>query len=183
MKTLTLCLIATFCSLFSFVQSLSDPTTSITSGAVPMYLSADRSQFASIENSTFTKEDYLMNAFRERENSADKCGKYKKLKTIGIIVASVGGGLFVTGIALIAIGVHDDANYGYNAYTGYYDGTDGGPLIAGGAACLVFGILGAGAGIPLAVIGSVKSHKYCGGGRDRSYMELSTKGNSLALKF
>ena len=181
MKTLTLSIIATFCALLSFGQSLSDPAAVQSSATPQVYISADRAQLASIENTTYN-QDYYMNAFRERGgDDAGKCAKYKKLKTIGIIVASVGGGLFVTGIALIAIGVHDDANYGYNAYTGYYDGTDGSPLIAGGAACLVFGILGAGAGIPLAVIGSVKSHKYCGGGR--SYMELSTKGNSLALNF
>ncbi len=118
-----------------------------------------------------------MNAFRETE--ADRCGHAKKVRTIGIVLASVGGGLLIGGVALLVVGVQTESNDLNNGG----DGTVGLPLIAGGAVCTIFGVGGTAAGIPLAIIGSVKAHKYCGGNRDRSYMELSTKGNGLALNF
>jgi hypothetical protein len=183
MKTFTLSLLATFCTLLAFGQDLATPSATILSQAQAISqnpVSSDNAQFASIENTKFDK-DYYMNTFRE--SGGDRCAKAKKMKTIGIILASVGGGVFFTGIALVAIGVHDDANYGYNGNTGYYGGTDGSPLVAGGAVLMVLGVGGMGAGIPLAIIGSVKSHKYCGSGSERSYMQLSTKGNGLALNF
>jgi hypothetical protein len=168
---------ALLCTILSFGQNLSDPGTMLpvpSPAASPLFLSADHAEWASIESDNEYKNIFA------RDGGADKCEKYHKMKTAGIIVASVGGGLFITGIALVAIGIHDDVNY-INNGSGVYYGTNGGPLIGGGAVCIVFGIGGIGAGIPLAIIGSVKSHKYCGSGR--SYMELSTKGNGLALNF
>jgi hypothetical protein len=180
MKTLTLALLATFCTLFSFGQNLSDqatftlnPTSAHTARA---FMTSEHAQMASIEQSKYI----FMKEYRE--SSADKCGHAKKMRTVGIILASVGGGLLVTGIALIAIGVQSESNDINNGG----DGTTGLPLIAGGAVCTIFGVAGAGAGIPIAIIGSVKARKYCGSAResgDRSYMQLSTKGNGLALNF
>lgn len=179
MKNLTLLLFATFCAVFSFGQSASDPgsTAQQPNTTSPLFLNADHAQLASAGQTSFV--DY--NAFRKESGGDDgKCGKFKKMKLAGIIAASVGGGLLITGIALEAIAVHNETGAYYNGYT-YVGATEDVGLVGGGAACIAFGLIGVGGGVPLAVIGSVKSRKYCGGGR--SYMELSTKGNGLALNF
>lgn len=170
MKTLTLSLLATFCTLFSFAQSQTN-TSTVPEHQSVVFLSSDRAQLASIENTTYTNNFY-------RENAADRCAKAKKMRTAGIVLASVGGGLLVGGIALIAVGVNVEANSLNNG-----DGLDGLPFIAGGAVCTVFGAVGTGIGIPFAIIGSVKAKKYCGQARESSYMQLSTKGSGLALSF
>jgi hypothetical protein len=172
MKIIIFSLMAIFCSVLSFAQNIASP-----SGALPsqvpdisqVYLNADHTQFASIENTTY-KQDYYLEALREGEHSVQDCTKFKKMKTIGIVLAAVGGCLAITGLALELAAAQD----GFN--------DDG--LTVSGAVLIGAGGLGCpNAGIPLIIIASVKSRKYCGGGRDRSYMELSTKGNSLALKF
>jgi hypothetical protein len=176
MKNLTLSLFATFFALCTFGQSSLDP---IQSPSSQMFLRSSNNLMASSQ-STHYYTDFASFARRDEGGDEGKCAKFKKMKTIGIIVASVGGGLLITGIALEAVAAHDATNAYYNGYTYVAATTDIG-LIAGGGVCIAFGLVGVGAGVPLAVIGSVKSHKYCGGGR--SYMELKTNGNNLALNF
>jgi hypothetical protein len=182
MKTLTFSLLMTFCSLLSFGQNLSEPATKLpaqTPATSPLYLSTDRAQMASVVNTQYA--DYF------REHREDQCKHAKKTRTVGIILSSIGGGLIITGVALIAIGVNQ-MNQTNNSY--YYSGPDGTGALIGGAFCTAMGLGTAGAGIPLAIIGSVKVKRSCGGpydrdkyNKERSYMELSTKGNSLALNF
>ena len=172
MKTLTLSLLATFCTLFSFAQSQNNTTTvTVPQHQSQLFLSSDRAQLASIENTTYLNNYY-------RENASDRCAKAKKMRTAGIVLASVGGGLLVGGITLIVVGVNVETNSINNG-----DGLGGLPFIAGGAVCTVLGAVGTGIGIPFAIIGSVKAKKYCGQARESSYMQLSTKGTGLALSF
>lgn len=169
MKILILSLAVAFCSLWVNGQNLSDHGQSKDPQIIsPLFLSSADGQ---VSSQTHSYVDF--SAFG-REGVSDKCGKYKKLKTTGIILASVGGGLLISGIALIAVGTGDAINNGGGSLN------DVG-LYAGGAVLIVGGVGCAGAGIPLAIIGSVKYRKHCGAGS--SYMQLSTKGNSLALNF
>lgn len=163
--------ILTFGQNFSLTQL--QPTASLPAASVhPAYLTADRSQFASIEKMD-VMSDLSLVAPRGGERD---CGHYKKGQTIGIVLASIGGGLLITGIALEVVAVNDVANG---------DGSlnDVG-LYAGGAVLIIGGLGCAGAGIPIAIINSVKLHKYCGKDKaSRSYMQLSTNGHNLALNF
>jgi hypothetical protein len=194
MKTLTLSLLATFCTLLSFGQGLSESSAAYmaqpVTSASPLFLRADRAQFASIEKTT-SNRDFNMDAFRE--SRIDRCERARKLRTTGIIFSAIGGGLLIGGATMIALGIQQSNNYNnsysYNSYYGTsgYSGPDGTGLIIGGAFCTVFGAAGAGVGIPLAIIGAVKARKYCDRNQKyfdkSSYMELSTKGNGLALNF
>jgi hypothetical protein len=173
MKTLAFSFVLFFCSLLTTAQTQSASVGLHNPAPVsPIFRLADHSQFASAENLTYMRGG--------ESNSSGKCNRFKKMKTAGIVLSAVGGGLLVTGVALVAVGSADVANNASG--NGAVDNSfrDAG-MIGGGAACIGFGILSAGAGIPLAVIGSIKSKKYCGAAKE-SYI-ISTKGNSLALSF
>ena len=171
MKTLTLCLMTTFCAFFSFAQSQNNQSiNTFPHRQSQLFLNSDRAQLASIEN--FESVDY---SFR-RENISNRCERAKKMRTTGIILASVGGASLITGISLIAIATNDVLN---NNSTNFNDAG----FYVGGVLFIIAGVGCSGAGIPLAIIGSKKAKKYCGQSKESSYMQLSTKGTSLALSF
>lgn len=171
MKSFTLALIAALCSLFSYAQSAEPASVVVQPGIhhTAAFLNSELPTLASLNKSQYYA-DYLAAA----PLSDAKCGKYKKMKTIGIILSGVGGGLIVGGAVMAGVAVH-------NVATG--NGTlNNVGLAAGGYVMVVFGVFSTGAGIPLAVIGSVKQKKYCSGA---SSLELHTgqNGTGLALNF
>lgn len=93
----------------------------------------------------------------EGEHAIDKCNSYRKMKIAGIILSAVGGGMIVTGAIMrgTAVARNTNGDITYNDYWG---------LMNGGGAMVGLGVLSAGAGIPLAIIGSVKTRRYCRGG-------------------
>ncbi|MFT4093578.1 MAG: hypothetical protein QM640_08055 [Niabella sp.] len=87
----------------------------------------------------------------------EKYRKFKKMRTTGIILTSVGAGLITSGIVLLS--TTDDDGDGYYEYGDYYvEGDDG--KIVGGAVCLVMGILSTGGGITMWTIGNRKMKQY-----------------------
>ncbi len=91
------------------------------------------------------------------EHAVAKCNAYRNMKIAGIILSVVGGGLIVSGsiirgMAYRANGDGTINNYDYNN------------AMAGGGAMIGLGVMSLGAGIPLAIIGTVKTHRYCYGG-------------------
>ena len=93
----------------------------------------------------------------EGEHAIDKCASYHKMKIAGIILSAVGGGLIITGAVIRGAAYNRNLNgdITYNDYNAQMNG---------GAAMVGLGALCAGAGIPLAIIGSVKTRRYCRGG-------------------
>ncbi len=171
MKSLTLAVIAAFCTLFSYAQS-SEPASIMTQPA--MHHSAELLNTELPTLASLNKSAYYTDYMAAAASSDAKCGKYKKMKMVGIILSGVGGGLIVTGAVLIGVSVH-------NIATG--NGTlNNLGLAGGGYACVVFGVLSTGAGIPLAVIGSVKQKKYCSG-TSTLMLHSGENGTGLALNF
>lgn len=106
---------------------------------------------------------------------ADQCGKYRRMRTIGIGLSIGGGTTLLTSIILLAVGTR--ASYDYYGYpiryrTGAY---------TAGAVLIVPGILATGAGVTLAVIGTKKS-RGCGTAASLS-IGSNPNGARLALQF
>jgi hypothetical protein len=80
------------------------------------------------------------------------------MKIAGIILSAVGGAMIVTGSIIrgAAYRSNDDGNISYYDYN---------RAMNGGGAMIGLGVVGLGAGIPLAIIGSVKTRRYCYGSR------------------
>jgi hypothetical protein len=97
------------------------------------------------------------------------------MKTTGIILSAVGGGMLVGGVVMIAAGVTTiDVN----------DDATGLALVAGGTVFSLAGIGCASAGIPIAIIGAHKSKKACKE-TDKATLNLHSgrNGMGLALNF
>ena len=93
----------------------------------------------------------------EGEHVMEKCNTYRNMKIAGIVLSAVGGGLIVSGSIIRGMAYRQNTdgtitNYDYNN------------AMAGGGAMIGVGVMSLGAGIPLAIIGSIKTHKYCYGG-------------------
>lgn len=104
---------------------------------------------------------------------ADQCGKYGRMKKIGIGLSAGGGATLLTSIILLAVGTrtsYDYYGYAYRYHTGAY---------IAGAALIVPGILATGAGVTLAVIGSKRS-RGCGTALNAV---TTSNGTGLALQF
>lgn len=110
----------------------------------------------------------------------EKYRKFKKLRTGGIILTSVGAGLIIGGTALIIDG--NNENDGYNFAGDYYDGdlTDGDGKIVAGAVGIAFGALSTAGGITMWAIGNKKMKKYGGG---QISVQSAKNGLGLAYKF
>lgn len=173
MKCFSLTLFAVLFTFFADAQS-SDPVSVVASPDIHRsaeFLNIEQPTLASINKSQHYA-DYKMSSSR----AAESCRKYKKMQTAGIVLSAVGGGLLIGGATMIAVGVRDAANG-----TGTLN-TVG--LVAGGYVMVVTGVFTTGAGIPLAVIGSVKQKKYCRSASSSS-LELHSghNGTGLALNF
>lgn len=110
----------------------------------------------------------------------EKYRKFKKMRTGGIILTSVGAGLIIGGTALIIDG--NNQNDGYNFNGDYYDGdfTDGDGKIIAGAVGIAFGVLSTGGGITMWAIGNKKMKKYGGG---QISVQPTKNGLGLAYRF
>lgn len=109
----------------------------------------------------------------------EKYRRFKKLRTGGIVLTSVGAGLIAGGTALIIDG--NNQNGGYN-FTGDYnegDFSDGDGKIVVGAVGIVFGALSTAGGITMWAIGSKKMKKYGGG---QMSVQPTKNGVGLAYK-
>lgn len=112
---------------------------------------------------------------------ADKCHKYKGLRTAGIVLLSVGGATLGGGIAMSHIGIRSAINDDLDTYTQVN-------LIAGGVVLGVFGVAMLATGTALTISGSVKYRKYCGaagstGSIRNFYISPSARGLGLAARF
>ncbi len=136
--------------------------------------------FAKIDNNDFHKSVFTSNAATTFNYNEEKYRKFKKLRTAGIILTSVGAGLIIGGTALIIDG--NNQNDGYNFRGDYYDGdlTDGDGKIVAGAVGIAFGALSVGGGITMWVIGNKKMKKYGGG---QMSIQSTKNGLGLAYKF
>ncbi|MBS1619287.1 MAG: hypothetical protein JST76_12255 [Bacteroidetes bacterium] len=106
---------------------------------------------------------------------AGQCGKYRRMKTIGVALSVGGGATLLASVILLALGTrtsYDYLGYPYRSRTGAY---------TAGAVLIVPATLAAGAGVPLWVIGAKKS-KGCGSSPALSAVS-SPSGVSLALQF
>ncbi|WP_114791893.1 hypothetical protein U0035_15165 [Niabella yanshanensis] len=126
------------------------------------------------------KSIFVNNAENNFNYNEEKYRKFKKLRTGGIILTSVGAGLIIGGTALIIDG--NNQNDGYNFSGNYYDGdlTDGDGKIVAGAVGIAFGALSVGGGITMWVIGNNKMKKYGGG---QMSIQPTKNGLGLAYKF
>ncbi|MCH5599529.1 hypothetical protein [Niabella ginsengisoli] len=112
----------------------------------------------------------------------EKYRKFKKMRTAGIVLTSVGAGLIIGGSALIAAGnnENDGRNFEGDFDDDYYydDLTDGDSKIVAGVLGIAFGALSTGGGITMWVIGNNKMKKYGGG-----QMSLQPTRNGLGLAY
>ena len=156
--------------------------TIILSAAVSVYIFAqtapvqpqDNMQTASVVKVDKTEKV----ALRYQEYATGNCAKYHKMKVAGIVLASVGAAMIMTGSIMVGVDSRtvyvNDPGPGPNPYRPWH------PLRAAGGAFVGIGALSVGAGIPLAIVGGVKGHKYCGGAPSSS---LNFTGNGLAYNF
>lgn len=163
MKAITLLMIACFFAVTSFAQSEPMTTTNTQTASI---LKINKEQQT-------TKIAY-------REYTVSDCSRYHKMKVAGIVLSAVGGGLFITGATMVAVDNRNTYLYGESYYGPFH------PLRNGGGAMIATGALCVGAGIPLAVIGAVKTRRYCGAAAiPRSSLDFHTgsNGTGLALNF
>lgn len=98
-----------------------------------------------------------------------KCGRFQKMRKTGLVLLCVGAPVCATGIAGMVAGTVLS-----------YNGEEAGiPLIVVGSVFCVGGLGMTGAGVPLYIIGKVKSQKYCGG----TSFELQQNKNGLGLAY
>ncbi len=136
--------------------------------------------FAKINVEGSHKSIFTDNTAATFNYNEEKYRKFKKMRTGGIILTSVGAGLIIGGTALIIDG--NNQNGGYNFNGDYYDGdlTDGDGKIVAGALGIAFGALSVGGGITMWVIGNNKMKKYGGG---QMSLQPTKNGLGLAYKF
>ncbi|HTG57512.1 MAG TPA: hypothetical protein VL943_14645 [Niabella sp.] len=134
--------------------------------------------FAKLDINSAQKSIFTSNNTTTFNYNEEKYRKFKKMRTGGIILTSVGAGLIIGGTALIIDG--NNQNDGYNFSGDYYDGdlTDGDGKIVAGAVGIVFGALSVGGGITMWVIGNNKMKKYGGG-----QMSIQPTKNGLGLAY
>lgn len=122
-------------------------------------------------NSILVKKHNYSTVFAD----ADRCAKYKKIQTAGIVLLSVGAVTFGTGIGLVVLGVG-------NAYYNDNDLATVG-LIGGGVVLNIFGFGMMAAGTALTITGSVKLRKYCNGatGSIRNFYISPTTAHGLGF--
>ncbi len=103
----------------------------------------------------------------------DKCRTYKSMNTAGAVMTIFGSIFFAGGTAMLFISAGD--NYEDNS------GNKIGGLVIAGVSGVVVGGMALGGGIPLMIIGKMKSKKYCSG-KESSYLSVGTLDNGLGMK-
>ena len=161
MKVIILILLITFWTSFSFGQTraILVPASFINLRNVSIASSAERNH---------------------TENTFDEdCHRYRVMKVTGIVLLGAGGGLVAAGATSFSIGVA--VALGEHPGNQTSQRTSVAPLFAG-MICMGLGTCSMIAGVPVTIIGVRKSKKHCNTGVS-SHVELSTKGNGLALNF
>jgi hypothetical protein len=186
MKVIILSFLATCGVLFSYGQTVSEPTKPAPDNKPlsPVFLN---STFASAQasglNESFEAE------YRDRQQRS--CARYKSQQVVGAVFTGIGGAFLGGGIAMAVIGnraIYNDSYY--NTYTGYYGGAPRNDyaLRNGGIACIIVGAVTLSYGLPNLIVGSVRYNRNCGRGsgvfnRGGSYMQFQTNGTNLAMNF
>lgn len=101
-----------------------------------------------------TSPDILLGTNYGMKAPKDKCKAYKRMKTTGLILTIAGSVVMAGGIALILSVVETENLLGLDDG----DDTDLNRLIAG-YGCSLIGCVSLSAGIPLLIIGNIKSNK------------------------
>ena len=102
----------------------------------------------------------------------DKCRTYKSMNTAGAVMTIFGSIFFVGGTAMLFISAGD--NYEDKS------GNKIGGLVIAGVSGVVVGGMALGGGIPLMIIGKLKSRKYCSG-KESSYLSVGARDNGLGM--
>ena len=102
----------------------------------------------------------------------DKCITYKSMNTAGAVMTIFGSIFFVGGTAMLFISAGD--NYEDKS------GNKIGGLVIAGVSGVVVGGMALGGGIPLMIIGKLKSRKYCSG-KESSYLSVGAHDNGLGM--
>ncbi len=116
------------------------------------------------------------------QNFEDMCLRYKAVETGGIVLSVLGGGLLVTGAALLP-GIHSNTGEG----TEYSRSVNDRQRTAAKAA-IVVGSMSLIAGIPMITFGAIKARKACGlpaRGRSQASLNLHSgqNGTGVAIQF
>ena len=98
------------------------------------------------------------------------------MKTTGLILTIAGSVVMAGGIALILSVVETENLLGLDDG----DDTDLNRLIAG-YGCSLMGGASLSAGIPLLIIGNIKSNKFCSG-KESSYLSAGAQDNGVGMK-
>ena len=165
---------AMFITLCSFGQ-----TTPQTNEVIPTENTAQTNQIKEQYPPTATIATYRTDLDRKYEDerpAVNKCEAYHRMKIAGIVLSAVGGGMIITGAVLTATANPAYVN-GSITYDDYVARTRAGTAVLG------VGIAALGAGIPLAIIGSIKTNKYCRGGRATLNLQSGNNGTGLAVVF
>ena len=184
MKVIITSIAAIFGTLFSYGQTVSEPTTP----SAPVSQVFLNSTFASAEAIAQYQEEALY-----RDRAERNCARYKSQQTVGAVFTGIGGAFIGAGIPMLIAGNNAINNYSYfNPYTGYYSRAPQNDyaLRNGGVACIIIGAISLSYGLPNVIVGSIRYNRNCGRGvydndryKGRSYMELRTNGTNLALNF
>ena len=170
MRAFTLIILSFFLSAISYGQQ----STDIISAASPTCASGSVIALPQETPAQAMATDYSGEYIYSRNSTTARCERYRRMKTTGIILSAVGGGLLVGGVVMIAAGVSIiDVN----------DDATGLALMAGGAIFSVAGIGCASAGIPIAIIGAHKSRKACNENKATLNLHSGRNGMGLALNF
>lgn len=101
----------------------------------------------------------------------DKCRTYTKMKKAGLVMTLVGPIVMVGGVAMMLTGIlTSDEELDVN--TG---------LVVGGYVGIVAGALTTAGGIPLLIVGNVKSKQYCNGKKRNSQLNLNSGKNGVGV--
>ena len=155
MKSIALTIIAICTTFTSFGQSLSQRSGEYNRGYGQ---SVSVLQFYPLPATSIMRLDYdnRIEMKYEGEHAIDKCSSYRKMKIAGIVLSAVGGAMILTG-SIIRGAAYRSNNDGTISNVDYWRAMDGGGAMIG------IGAVSLGAGIPLAIIGSVKTRRYCRG--------------------
>jgi hypothetical protein len=178
-------ILATFATLYSFGQETPQQNEQNLNRVESSVIINPSPSVSTVTFGSMKTESQNIDLKYQGQYEQDKCASYRKMKIVGIVLAAVGGGMIVTGSIIMGAAranYYNEGNNNNNVPAGNYYA-----MYNGGSAMVGLGIVGLGAGIPLAIIGSVKEHRYCGGVYDRERYNnrsyISTTGNGLALNF
>ena len=139
-------------------------------------VATDYKTFASSANLEFTEkataDDLDFNSYHAVK---DKCQTYKSMRTAGLVMTIVGPPVFVGGVILLFSSIFDED---------YYDDDAGLGRAGLGLLGMGTGAVLTGAGVPLLIVGGIKSKKYCGAkGKSSMNLGVQKSGVGAALTF